>query len=217
MSNYLILITFLIIKYSNQLYFDLVPELKKCLIEELYAKNMAMVKWNIKGLEKESENNKNDYLSNINFRVSSADNKDVLIDQRLNKETGKVSFTTESSGRFELCTYLHRGKFKPNGRVTFEILIMSDNMDEPNLGLLVKKEEIDEVHQIMKKIGKTARKYEKSQQNMIRIEDMDSMDIIKTQKIFFYLTIIQIVVVIILGAYQLMSFKKYLDSNILEF
>ena len=48
---------------------------------------------------------------------------------------------------------------------------------------------------------------------MIKIEDMESNNIIKLQKTFYYMTIFQIILVLIIGVYQIFNLKRYIEKT----
>ncbi len=200
-------------------HYDLRQSMKRCIIEELFEKNMAMIKWKIKGLELGNEEQQREYFSQINLKVTyMKDNEFSPIDTNLNMIEGKISFLAEKSGQYKICTLLYPVKWKPNSsRVTMELVVLSDNMDEPNLEKLVKKEEVENLHSRVDEILRKGERYIKKQNDLIKMEDQDSVSIMKTQSTFYYMTIAQIVIVILLGVYQVMNFKKYLDSNVLDF
>ena len=207
----------LITARSLSFHFELKQGKKRCFIEELYIDNMAMIKYSVKGLEAGNESEKNSYFTMINIRVSHIeDQNNKPIDKYLTSSEGKITFTAKKEGQYNICVFPFPSTWTPT-RPLMELTILSDNMDEPNLVNALKKEDVDKLHDKIEDILYKGNKYIYHQNTLISFEDKDSNSIIKVQKIFFYLTILQIITVIALGVYQLKNFKLYLDNNVLDF
>lgn len=214
----MIIISINLINLIASLHYDLVISQKRCFIEELYKGNMAMIKWHIKGLELGTEDQQKQYYNAVSLRVSSEkDSQNIIVDDYLKTHDGKLSFLAKEDGQYKICTFLFPSKYRPNNRITMELIVLSDNMDEPSLLNVVKKDEVDRLHSKVDSIIRKGDIYLKQQNKLIKLEDEDSNSIIKMQKIFYYLTIVQIFIVISLGAYQLYNLKSYLDNNVLDF
>lgn len=165
-----------------------------------------------------TEEQQKQYYSSVSLRVSSdKDSQNIIIDDYLKTHDGKLSFLAKEDGLYKICTFVFPSKYRPNNRITMELLVLSDNMDEPSLLNVVKKEEVDRLHSKVESIIRKGDIYLKQQNKLIKSEDEDSNSIIKMQKIFYYLTIIQIIIVVALGAYQLYNLKSYLDNNVIDF
>ncbi len=208
-----------LLKYILNFHYDLRMGIQRCIIEELFEKNMAMIKWKIRGLDLASEDEQKEYISQINLHVTyMKDSEFSPINTNLNIKEGKISFLAEKSGQYKICTKLTPYKWKHTStRISMELVVLSDNMDEPNLEKLVKKEEVEILHSRVDEILRKGERYIKKQNDLIKLEDQDSISIMKTQSTFYYMTIAQIVVVVLLGVYQVINFKKYIDNNVLDF
>lgn len=201
---------------TSSLHFELRQAKKRCILEELYLNNMAMIKYSVKGAELGTEEEQKQFYSAINIRVTHVnDNNNIPIDTFIDKAEGKISFMAKTEGQYMVCAFLFPSKWEPNNRVTMSLIIMSDNMDEPNLEKALKQEEVDEIHDKVDEILHKGQRYIDHQNNLIKMEDKDSKSIIKMQKIFYYLTIVQIIIVIGLGIYQIRNLKNYLEENII--
>ncbi len=178
-----------------------------------------MIKWKIRGLELASEDEQQEYISQINLQVTyMKDSEFSPINTNLNIKEGKISFLAQKSGQYKICTKLTPFKWKHStSRITMELVVLSDNMDEPNLEKLVKKEEVENLHSRVDEILRKGERYIRKQNDLIKMEDQDSLSIMKTQNTFNYMTMAQIGVVILLGVYQVINFKKYINSNMLDF
>lgn len=198
------------------LHFDLRMGKIKCFIEELYTKNMALIKYSISGLDGTDEENAS-YYNMISLRVTHIKDRNIMpIDGFLKTMNGKFTFVAQTEGQYKVCVFPFPSKYTPKSKVTMNLLILSDNMDEPMLLNAVKKEEVDRLHDKVESILKKGGHYTDHQNNLIRLEEQDYKSIVKVQKVFFYLTIAQIFVVVFLGIYQVLNFKSYLEKNVLD-
>ena len=94
-----------------------------------------------------------------------------------------------------------------------KLRIDSDNMDEKDLQNAVKTEDLDYTNQKIQSIFFYAKKVLEKQKQALTSEDQHSDLQVKFSKDFLYLTIIQIIVIVLIGAYHLYSFRKYLLAN----
>ena len=207
------LLSYLSIINCNALWFELKPKRSKCLIEELYHQNFAMIKYTVEGLQKGQEDNQS-VLNNIEIKITSEDNDDqVFVDKYLTTAIGKFSFTAPQDGQYRICIYNNDKEIK--FRINF--LILSDNMDEPSLESALKKEDVFKVHDKVEEILGKANRYIRRQEKIITFNDSDYEEILKMEKIFLYMTMVQIALVVAIGIYQVINFKGFLDKNVLNF
>lgn len=213
----LIMLFMTIISFCNTLYFDLKPQRKKCFIEELYVSNMAMIKYTITDMPADENGSEAQYLSNIDITVvSEDDDNDIYIDKVLVDKQGKFSMTASNDGQYRVCV-TNSNPAENIKAIKMNIQILSDNMDEPNLEGAVTSDHVITVHEEVQKIISKGEKYSRRQEKILKFEEKDFRDITRLQKIFYYMTLIQIVVVLGLGIYQLLNLKNYLDKNVLDF
>ena len=213
MKNLTILsIIFYLFNLNNTLFFDLKVRKTRCFIEELYSNNMALFKYTVLGMIGEDGDNQKT-LNKIGIRVFSEDNdKDIYIDKHLVSKEGKISMTAPKDGQYRVCITLHEQKDSLL-KIKMQLSILSENMDEPNLQGAVDSEHVNQVHQKVISILEKGEKHNKKLQKIVDLEDQDAAATIKSQKTFYYTTLIQIAIVIALGVYQMMNLKKYVDSS----
>lgn len=213
----MIFVLLIIFQSVFNLHFDLQQGKKRCIMEELYLNNMAMIKYSVNTLMPGKEEEMKTFYNSINIRATLVnDPTNTPIDTYLNQGEGKISFTAKVEGQYKICVFLFPSSWEPKDRVTMNLIIMSDNMDEPDLNKALKKEEVDELHDKVEEILRKGKTYLDHQEYLMAAEDHDSKSIIKMQKIFYYLTLVQIIIVIGLGIYQVRNLKKYLDDNVLD-
>lgn len=88
--------------------------------------------------------------------------------------------------------------------------IFSNNMDEPDLNNVVKNTDIDPLKATLEKISQKAEKYKNQQNNDLETEDEFAINTLERVHIFYMFAVIQIILAIILGVYQIISFRKVL-------
>jgi len=83
-------------------------------------------------------------------------------------------------------------------------------MDEPDLNNVVKNTDIDPLKATLEKISQKAEKYKNQQNNDLETEDEFAINTLERVHIFYMFAVIQIILAIILGVYQIISFRKVL-------
>lgn len=204
---------FTLFTYINSLFFHLKRKMTKCFLEELYSSNMAMIKYTIDKTENFTEDELAVIFAQTTIEVTFDEDQSNILSRDIVNPTGKFSFTAKKDGHYRICVNTGALFAKENYILFMNLEIMSDNMDEPSLSSIIKKEEINDVHKKVDKIIKKADRYISKQQKMIKIEDMESNNIIKLQKTFYYMTIFQIILVLIIGVYQVFNLKRYIEKT----
>jgi hypothetical protein len=92
--------------------------------------------------------------------------------------------------------------------------IYSNNMDEPKLDDAVKIGDIDPIKKILQTISRKSEKFNNEKKKDLHKEDIFALKTLERVHTFYMFVVIQIILVIILGVYQIFSFKKNLLYNI---
>jgi len=93
------------------------------------------------------------------------------------------------------------------------VKIFSNNMDEPDLKNAMKTTDIDPIKDILQKISMKAEKYKNQQSIDIESEDDFAMTTLEKVHIFYVFVLIQTILAVILGVYQIFSFKSAIYSS----
>lgn len=93
------------------------------------------------------------------------------------------------------------------------IKIFSNNMDEPDLKNAVKNTDIDPLKELLHKISHKAEKYRNQQQDDIINEDDFAMLTLERVHTFYTFVIIQTILALCLGIYQIFKFKNAVRIN----
>ena len=86
-------------------------------------------------------------------------------------------------------------------------------MDEPNIKTALKNVDLDPVHLKVRDILEGGKGLVDHQKSEIYDEDVAAQEQILSSRKYYYMTVVQIVVIVGLGMYQLLSFRKFLGSN----
>jgi hypothetical protein len=99
-----------------------------------------------------------------------------------------------------------------------KIKVMSDNMDEPNISKAISTENVNELKQNVARIIKRGERLIKMQESELDEEDAAAKRQIEYTTYYYTLAVVQVLVVIALGLYQVVSFRKYiLDKESMPF
>lgn len=90
--------------------------------------------------------------------------------------------------------------------------IFSNNMDEPDLKNAVKTADIDPLKELLQKISHKAEKYKNTQNDDLIAEDEFAMVTLERVHVFYVFVIIQTILALFLGVYQIFRFKKAITS-----
>jgi hypothetical protein len=172
-----------------------------------------MVKWKITGIKEVDETKIAGILQNVHLQIINDTTKQAVKTEVIKKEKGKVSYHTEEEGYYRICVRYHAGWGQSNPQLTMGIKINSDNMDEPDIKSALKTKDLDPVHLKIKELLDSGKLVVEKQKSDLEGEDSAAQLQIKAGRSYYYMTIIQIVVVLAVGVYQVFSFRKFLVSH----
>ncbi len=86
--------------------------------------------------------------------------------------------------------------------------IFSNNMDEPNIKNALKNTDIDPLKEKLQMISYKAEKYKNLQNNDLIEEDEFAIVIIERVYVFYGFVMIQTIIALFLGVFQIIRFKK---------
>jgi hypothetical protein len=103
-----------------------------------------------------------------------------------------------------------RWNYKP---VPMKIVIKSDTTDEVNLKKAIKEGDIANLGSKINKIIEKTERIINFQKREAEIENSTATIQIQYTRSFVYLTIIQIIIILIVGVYHIFAFRKFLIRN----
>jgi hypothetical protein len=128
----------------------------------------------------------------------------------IKNEKGKMSFQPNQAGQYKICSSLNGVSNEP---ILMGLKIHSDNMDEPRLETAITKSDIVPLNSKVQEILGEGRAYLNHQESELDEEDYNSKIQMSSSRNYYVLTIIQVVIIIGLGIYQIFSFRKFLSLN----
>ena len=199
-------------KSSSTLQFELQIDKPRCYIEELYQGSVMLVKWKVAGLVEPDEQKAKMFLSTIQYAVSSVATSQIMKRDVMKETKGKFSYHSEEQGLYKICITFHGGWTVPYP-VLISLKISSDNMDEPDIKDAIKTSDVNPMHQKAKQIIEKGKKIVKIQSRETTEEDLMAVSQIANSKYYYNMAVFQILVIFILGIYQVFRFKKFLVNN----
>lgn len=97
--------------------------------------------------------------------------------------------------------------------ISVKVHIVSDNMDEPNLKDALKQKDANEFHSKLRNIINIGSNIVSGQKSEMKQEDLYALYAMDNTRTLYYLAFFQIFVIVCLGIYQIISFRKYLTSH----
>lgn len=203
----------LIHKVNSSLQFEILPDRLKCYIEELYKGSVMMVKWKIAGLIEPDEQKAKMFLAMINIQIIQESSGIILKRDILKTEKGKFSFHNDGEmQQFKICVSYHGGWTIPYP-VVMGIKIASDNMDEPNIKTALKAGDVNYLNDKARYILEAGRNMIEKQLNETEVEVQMASKQINTSRYYYNTAVLQILMILALGIYQVFMFRKFLVNK----
>jgi heme/copper-type cytochrome/quinol oxidase subunit 2 len=128
----------------------------------------------------------------------------------LTGEKGKTSFQPNETGQYKICANYNGNN---NDAIVVGIKIHSDNMDEPKLHAAIKTDDISPLNSKVNEIIGEGKAFMTHQNSEMDEEDYNAKLQMSASRNYYILTVVQVVVIIGLGLYQVFSFRKFLSTN----
>jgi hypothetical protein len=208
----ILLILFLFSFVNSYLHFEIQPDRQKCFIEELFKGSVMMAKWKFYGVDDSDEEVAKKFYSHMQILIMTLDGSKIFKREFLPTSTGKISFHSEDEGFYKICVNYH-GSWTVPFHAFMSLKINSDNMDEPDLKSAVKDKDLDPIHEKFVALLDAGNNLIQKQTNETFYEDEAASTHIHTTKNYYYMTVIQVLVILSVGIYQIFKFRKFLVSN----
>lgn len=149
-------------------------------------------------------------IPKIQIKILNDRNK-ILYSEKLKSSNNKFSYVNRKDGTYQICAEYFSG-WNPDGEIFMKLNFISENMEEPNIIEAIKEQDLDPVKKSLKEVMKKGKKFIKMQEEELALEDVNAMKHMKTVSNYYKLTVFQIVAFILLGVYQLYSYRKLLNN-----
>lgn len=138
----------------------------------------------------------------------------VLINRHIVRSfNGKFTFTVEKDGNYKICSQNILSTWMANKEMFIKLKIESDTTEELNISQAVKTEDINPVSDKINKIIRKAQKIVNKQIVERQKEDTSYQMQQDYSNTFISITLIQIVIVLLIGIYHIYTFRKFLVNN----
>ena len=197
---------------TSTLQFELEVDKFKCFYEELFKGSVMMIKWKVSGLVEPDEQKATMFLAMINLSVIGEKNHELYKREPFRTTKGKLTFNSNEEATYKVCVTYHGGWTIPYP-VLVGLKISSDNMDEPNIKDAIKTTDVDVLHQKTKTVLETGRNLIERQKGETDDEENVAFNMMRYSKTYYKIAVFQILVVLALGVYQVVRFRKFLINH----
>jgi hypothetical protein len=202
----------IIFQVESNLLFEMTIDRPRCYVEELFTNSVMVVNYKVEGINDNDQEKITQFLSWISISIISEIDGVYLKREHLKTPSGKISFHSIQTGYYKICVSYHGGWSFP-----YETMIMlginSDNMDEPDLSKIIKTHDVDPLHDKARRILSEGQEFIYKQQNETHYEDDTADSQMSNARYYYQMAVVQVLVVLILGVYQVFSFRKFLVNN----
>jgi hypothetical protein len=152
-------------------------------------------------------------LSNMHISISNEANSEIFQIHSIKELNAKFSFISKNEAYYKICIEKTNVYWSERDPIWVSLKIMSDNMDEPNISSAVKKQDLDPLHEKLSKAIKKGERIIKQQENELDQEDNVAHNQMRSINGYYKLAIIQVIIILGLGIYQIYSFRKFISNN----
>ncbi len=131
----------------------------------------------------------------------------MLKENHITAKKGKMSFIPPHASYYRKCV-VYYGTYEGDFEVGLKIL--SDNMNEPSISVAIKTEDLKRLNNRVTDIVSLSKHFLNQQHEEIEDEDKLARYQMNVSKSYLWLTVIQIMILLCLGIYQIYNFKKFL-------
>ena len=204
---------FLLFNYSfSSLKFNIPNNREKCFSEEVFSNGTLLIRYDLKGIDF-IKKDQNIVLKNIKLFIKDPRGK-TIHDLSLTNPKDKFAIRVDKEGYYYICARYYKTWSVPDlpKEVLLGIKLRSDyEYMELEQGLAKKdlyefKEQINNLK--YKMIPSLS-----SSKNEIEEEDKIAKAIISTSNLYFMLTLIQMILIVIIGFYQIFNVKAFLSNK----
>jgi len=209
---------------SSTLQINLDDGRERCFVEELYSTSVASIKWKIELGSMVTLNKRNitkeeisqiipeNITKNTHIIIRDEESNEVIKTFSADINKGKNSFQSDKNGFYSICVR-YTGQRIPNDNIYFSMKIHSNNMDEPKLNDALKTSDIDGLTNQINLIVEKGKEITNKQTTELEDEDKYAKLQMEITSNYNILNLIQVLVILALGIYQIWSFKKFLVAN----
>jgi hypothetical protein len=211
-SKLFLLILFITLTNLNCIFFDLTSGLERCYVEELFSESTAIIQYKLFTFEKEGDKFIKENIEALYVRIYDEAGRTIQA-HTMKQYKDKFSFHSSGESYYKVCVEAVGGTYDARGKIFFKLKIASDNMDEPDISKAIKTEDVNYLHEQLRSLIKKGDKIIKHQEFELVSEDNIAKLQMKDSRLYYGLTVLQIVVIGIVFLYNLYSFVKLIKYD----
>ena len=201
--------------YSSCLYLNLLLNKEKCFYDNFYYQMVVIIRYEI--MDQDLKNLTTLLSKDDRFEISvySKSDKKVINTFKGQKLTGKFSQSIDNSGEYKICIKTNDKELFRRKRfikLSFAIDTSEDELEDEEK--VVKIKDFEMVNEKVKRVLKKAETFSNIQNYQTKIEDKFSQNQIKSSRLLATLSIIQIIIICIVGLYHVYSLRNIFKEKI---
>ena len=210
---YFILFFSLIYISQSSLKFNIPNNREKCFVEEIFHNGVLLIRYHLKGIESVKKEYQEKVLQNIKLFVKDPKGNMIRELYLINRK-GKFALHIEMEGSYHICTKYYKiwAVTELPKDVVLGIKIRTD-YDHKSLEESLEKKDVNQFLDEMRALRSKVIPSITSSKIELDEEDKMAKAIISTSKLYFKLTIVQLVLIVIIAIYQIFRLKKFLTSK----
>ncbi len=182
---------------------------ERCIIHDLYSTN-NLISYKIYGIDDLKENDLQTTLSMIKFRLYNTIDKEYITQFESPKyKVGKFPILESKISEILICVLLHYDLQKEIG---ISLDVTSKHTGIPEIEDPLNNEHIEEMHLTLKSTINSVSNAIYGFEDELKLEEKDALKIEKSTKFFYYLTLCQIIIILIFFIYQLYKAREVIKS-----
>ena len=204
-----------LIVLSLQISVKLSSKYDKCFFEDLYSTD-HLLSYTIHGSESIEEKDKINVISTIVFKVYKINlndnNKELVQVENATQVKGKFIIKEKKNGEYKICLSFNGGYWEKKLQLSLEYQLTSKHSGFHGLDKAVKNEHIEEMHLTLRSTIRNVDNALYGFKNELELEEKDASKIERSASFFYKLTIVQVLIIVLLFAYQLYQAKQIIKS-----
>ena len=213
LTQFLILICLFNI-ISSYLKFNVPSDRDKCYSQEFYIEGTLLVKYDLSGYEKDfNEKEQQNLFKNIKVFITNEHNKNIY-ETELKSRKEKFVLQIKEPGHYQICAryYKPRRGRELSKKILMALKIRSD-YDYKEFKEALKREDVDKFWDSIMALKREIRPSIEAAKIELNEEDKTAKSIISSINTYYKCCVIQLVIVIILNIFIVVSYKDYFKEK----
>ena len=212
LSIFLFLLSFNLIESS--LKFNIPTYKDKCFQQELYQDCTLFIRYHLSGFEKDfDENEQKELFNNIKITVKTEAGK-IIHESPLKGKKDKFPLLINENGIYHICARYHKPRKAKN--LSSNVLMgikLSTNYEYHNVDDSLHKSDVQHFWQKIREIKVDMRPSLEAGRQEIKEEDKTAKSIINSINIYYKLSVVQMVVIVVVTMYTIFMYQEFFKTK----